>query len=227
MLQIDVITLLPEILAPLLNVGVVGRAHQKGLFQTQFWNPRNYVHDAHKTVDDRPYGGGPGMIMKYAPLKSCFDDIQLTRKSRGKRIYLSPQGQVLTQSLVQKLAQVEHLVLLAGRYEGVDERLIEDEIDEEISIGDYILSGGELACGVMLDAIVRLLPDVLGDPLSAQQDSFSDGLLDYPHYTRPEMINNKKVPEILLSGDHSKIAAWRREQALLRTQIRRPDLLDK
>ena len=170
MLQIDIITLLPEILTPILEVGVVGRAYRKGLFQAQLWNPRDYVYDIHKTVDDRPYGGGPGMIMKYAPLKSCFDDIQKTRNTRGKRIYLSPQGRVLTQKLLQEFAQIDHLILLAGRYEGVDERLIEDEIDEEISIGDYVISGGELACAVMIDGIARLLPDVLGDSLSAQQD---------------------------------------------------------
>ncbi len=229
MLHFDIITLLPDIIMPTLQQGVVGRAHQK-YFTTQFWNPRHYTHDAHHTVDDRPYGGGPGMIMQYAPLKATFDDIcsqscaHDRSSNRGKRIYLSPQGKLFNQQMAQAFSQETNIILLAGRYEGVDERFISTEIDEEVSIGDYILSGGELATAVFIDAVVRLLPNVLHHPESAIQDSFVQHLLDYPHYTRPEIINNLSVPSVLLSGNHQAIQKWRHEQALLRTQQRRPDL---
>ncbi len=223
--HIDVVTLLPELIRPVIAVGVTGRAHENGLFSLTTWNPRDYVFDTHKTVDDRPFGGGPGMVMKYAPLKACLDDIHTKRQSRGLRIYLSPQGRVLTQERVRALAQTSHLVLLCGRYEGVDERLIETEIDEEISIGDYILSGGELGAAVIIDAIARLIPGALNDALSAVEDSFTGHLLDHPHYTRPEAINGLRVPAVLLSGDHGKIKKWRTQIAYERTLQRRPDLL--
>lgn len=222
---IDVVTLLPELIQPVVSVGVTGRAHMNGLFSLTTWNPRDYVFDTHKTVDDRPFGGGPGMVMKYAPLKACLDDIREKRESRGLRIYLSPQGRVLTQQRVRELSQMQHLVLLCGRYEGVDERLIETEIDEEISIGDYVLSGGELGAAVIIDAIARLIPGALNDALSAVEDSFTNHLLDHPHYTRPEEVNGLCVPAVLLSGDHAKIKKWRAQTAYERTLQRRPDLL--
>ncbi|GBU09586.1 tRNA m(1)G37 methyltransferase [Gammaproteobacteria bacterium] len=224
-LQIDVITLLPELVLSVISAGITARAHKLGLFELSTYNPRDYVDDVHKTVDDRPFGGGPGMVMKYAPLKACLDDIS-AKHGRGRRIYLSPQGSVLNQALAQELSCATHLVLLCGRYEGVDERLIINEIDEEISIGDYVLSGGELGAAVLIDAIARLIPGALNSNLSAVEDSFTNSLLDHPHYTRPESINGLDVPKVLLSGDHQKIKEWRAKIALERTQTRRPDLLD-
>ncbi len=223
----DVITLFPEIIENYCELGVVGRAHQKGSIKTQCWNPRKYTTDIHHTVDDRPYGGGPGMVMKYQPLKDAFDDITQMRENRGYRIYLSPRGKVLDQSIVRELQIQSHIVLLCGRYEGVDERIIDSEIDLELSVGDYVLSGGELAANIVIDSVSRLLPDVLSNHESFEQDSFSDGLLDCPHYTRPEEINGMRVPDVLLSGNHKKIAEWRQQKSLSDTLARRPDLINK
>ena len=212
--------------------GVLGRAIKQEIIGLSCWNPRDYTHDRHRTVDDRPYGGGPGMLMKVQPLA---DAICAARQQAGeavKVIYLSPQGQRLEQHKVRQLALSEtgerdaSYILIAGRYEGIDERLIEQYVDEEISIGDYVLSGGELAAIVLIDAMARMIPGVLGDEDSAQQDSFMQGLLDCPHYTRPEVINGRRVPDILLSGDHKAIVRWRLKQSLGRTWLRRPELLE-
>lgn len=219
-------TLFPEMFGAVSGFGVTGRAVERDLLQLGLWNPRNYTDDRHRTVDDRPYGGGPGMVMIYPPLHECLQDIRRTSGS-GRVICLSPQGRPLTQSHVRELVQEEHLILVAGRYEGIDERFIEAEVDEELSIGDYVLSGGELGAMVVIDAVTRLIPGVLGHSDSAEQDSFSDGLLDCPHYTRPEKITGREVPEVLRSGDHAAIERWRLKQALGRTWERRPDLLEQ
>ena len=226
-MRIQVITLFPEEFRPLVGLGVTGRAISTGQVQLELLNPRDYARDRHRSVDDRPYGGGPGMVMAVEPLRST---IQAARERAGEQALvslLSPQGRRLEQAAVRKLAQRQELILVCGRYEGIDERLIELEIDEEWSLGDYVLSGGELAAAVVIDAIMRLLPGVLGDEQSAAQDSFTDGLLDCQHYTRPEEIEGLAVPPVLLSGDHGAIERWRRQQALGRTWLRRPDLLDK
>lgn len=226
-MRFDLVTLFPEMVDNVAEMGVLGRAINKGLIQLKCWNPRDYTHDRHRTVDDRPYGGGPGMLMKVEPLR---DAIHAAREAAGEQarvIYLSPQGKKLDQAGVKALAQCSKLILIAGRYEGVDERIIESEVDEEWSIGDYVLSGGELASLVMIDAIARMIPGVLGDAESAQQDSFMNGLLDCPHYTRPEMIDGREVPKVLLGGDHKAIAQWRLKQALGRTWLRRPELLNE
>lgn len=224
-MRIQVITLFPEAFRPLVSLGVTGRALADGKVRLELLNPRDYARNRHRTVDDRPYGGGPGMVMAVEPLRSA---IRAARERAGEdaRVgLLSPQGRLLQQADARELAQRGELVLVCGRYEGVDERLIELEIDEEWSIGDYVLSGGELAAAVMIDAVTRLLPGVLGDEQSAEQDSFTDGLLDCPHYTRPEEVDGLAVPQVLLSGDHAAIARWRRKQALGRTWLKRPDLL--
>jgi tRNA (guanine37-N1)-methyltransferase len=228
-MRIDVITLFPAMLTTLTECGITGRAIQHGLLQLVTWNPRDTTHDRHRTVDDRPYGGGPGMVMKVQPVRDTLKRIHQETEmiSRGRTIYLSPQGRLLDQKGVQALAALPHLILLAGRYEGFDERLIESQIDEEWSIGDYVLSGGELPAMVLIDAITRLLPGALGNNESAQRDSFMTGLLDYPHYTRPAEIDGRRVPTVLLSGDHAAIARWRLREALGRTWLRRPDLLAK
>ena len=223
-MRIDVVTLFPSMFTALTDYGVSARACQRGLLQLHTWNPRDDAHDRHRTVDDRPYGGGPGMVMKVQPLRDTLRRVRLAAGT-GKTIYLSPQGRSLNQARIRVLAQKDHIILLSGRYEGVDERLIESEVDEECSIGDYVLSGGELAAMVLIDAITRLLPGVLGAEESAAQDSFMEGFLDYPHYTRPEEIDGRRVPAVLLSGDHGAIARWRLRQALGRTWLRRPDLL--
>ena len=226
-MRFDLVTLLPEMVDNVAEAGVLGRAIKKGLIQLKCWNPRDYTHDRHRTVDDRPYGGGPGMLMKVEPLR---DAIHAARKAAGEQarvIYLSPQGRTLDQAGVKELAQYSELILIAGRYEGIDERIIETEVDEEWSIGDYVLSGGELAALVMIDAVARMIPGVLGDAESAEQDSFMDGLLDCPHYTRPEVIDGRAVPEVLLGGNHQVIAQWRMKQALGRTWLRRPELLNE
>jgi tRNA (guanine37-N1)-methyltransferase len=227
-MRIDVVTLFPQLVQTVTECGITGRAVQAGILELLCWNPRDYTHDRHRTVDDKPYGGGPGMLMKYEPL---HDAIQGARNAAeadtGKAsrvIYLSPQGKRLDQQAVNALAQ-HNLILVAGRYEGIDERLIEQDIDEEWSIGDYVLSGGELAAMVLIDATTRLQPGALGDQDSAQLDSFMDGLLDHPHYTRPEKIAGLDVPDVLLSGNHSAIERWRMKQSLGRTWQRRPDLL--
>ena len=229
-----VITLFPEMFEAINQYGVVGRAFQhsrkknekeQNITSLQCWNPRDFTSDKHQTVDDRPYGGGPGMVMKIKPLALAVEAAK-SSLSKAKVIYLSPQGKTLNQQVVKEFSLCEEIILVAGRYEGVDERFVETYVDEEWSIGDYVLSGGELAAMVLIDATVRLLPDVLGHDQSAEQDSFSEGLLDYPHYTRPEQSDIGEVPEVLLSGNHKVINEWRLKQALGRTQQRRPDLLD-
>ena len=226
-MRIDVVTLFPPMFEAVSAYGVTGRAVERGIVELGLWNPRDYTHDRHRTVDDRPYGGGPGMLMKVQPLRDAIHDARAATEETSHVVYLSPQGRPLDQAGVHELAGREHLVLIAGRYEGVDERLIETEVDEEWSIGDYVLSGGELAAMVVIDAVTRLLPGALGHEDSAQQDSFSSGVLDYPHYTRPEVFEGMPVPEVLLSGDHAAIARWREKQALGRTWLRRPELLAK
>ncbi|HPF58722.1 MAG TPA: tRNA (guanosine(37)-N1)-methyltransferase TrmD [Candidatus Competibacteraceae bacterium] len=224
-MRVDVVTLFPEMVETLLRFGVTGRAVERHLLEAVTWNPRDDAKDRHRTVDDRPYGGGPGMVMKVQPLRDTLRRARLAVEPSGKTLYLSPQGRPLTQDGVRQLAGEPRLILLAGRYEGIDERLVDTEVDEEWSIGDYVLSGGELAALVVIDAVVRLLPGVLNDNESAEQDSFMDGLLDCPHYTRPEEIDGRCVPPVLLSGDHTAIARWRRREALGRTWLRRPELL--
>ena len=222
---IDVVALIPEIIEPIIKDGVVSRAYDKGLFELKFWNPRDYSTDRHHTVDARPFGGGPGMVMMYEPLKKVFDAIDDFRGQRGFRIYVSPQGEVLKQERVRKLSELTHIVILCGRYEGVDQRIIDHEIDLELSIGDYVLSGGELAAAVIIDSVVRVLPDAISNEESHLNDSFSDGdLLDHPHYTRPREIDGHVVPEVLFSGDHKKIQLWReskaKEATLQRNKVR-------
>lgn len=229
MLQFDVITLFPQMFDAVTASGVIGRAREKGFYQLVAWNPRDFAHNAYRTVDDRPYGGGPGMVMMPEPLGKALAAARQRQKSTGVKqprvIHLSPQGRLLNHHRVMELAAEQGMVLLAGRYEGVDERVIAREVDDEISIGDYVLSGGELAAMVVIDCIVRQLPGVLGDAESASQDSFVNGLLDCPHYTRPEVYEGEPVPPVLLSGNHAEIRRWRLKQALGRTWQRRPDLL--
>lgn len=225
-LRVDVISLFPEMFAAICDYGITSRAVRQGLLQLNCWNPRTYTDDRHQTVDDRPFGGGPGMVMKIEPLERALMAAQQASETKARVIYLSPQGKTLTQEGVKELAQQERLILIAGRYEGIDERFIETHVDEEWSIGDYVLSGGELPAMVLVDAVTRLLPGALGHAGSAEEDSFSDGLLDCPHYTRPEVYAGKSVPEVLLSGNHEHIRRWRLQQALGRTWERRADLLD-
>ena len=225
-MRIQVITLFPEEFRSLVDLGVTGRAIREGRVQLELLNPRDFATDRHRTVDDRPYGGGPGMVMAVEPLRSTIRAAR-DRAGEGTKVgLLSPQGRVLDQPAIRELAQRQDLILVCGRYEGIDERLIDLEIDEEWSIGDYVLSGGELAAAVMIDAATRLLPGVLGDEQSAEQDSFTDGLLDCQHYTRPENVESLMVPPVLLSGDHGAIERWRKKQSLGRTWLRRPDLLE-
>lgn len=226
-MRIDVITLFPAMIEGLRVGGIAARAVERGLVDLACWNPRDYTTDRHRTVDDRPYGGGPGMVMKVEPLRRAIDAARAAAPAGSPVIYLTPQGRRLDQVGVQKLAALPGMILLAGRYEGIDERIVEHDVDQEWSIGDFVLSGGELAAMVVIDAITRLQPGALGDADSALQDSYMDGLLDYPHYTRPEAIAGQQVPEVLLSGDHAAVARWRKMQALGRTQLRRPDLLDR
>ena len=224
-MRIDVVTLFPQMFEAVSQHGITRRAMEGRLVELEMWNPRDYTHDRHRTVDDRPYGGGPGMLMKVQPLRDALQDARASSEGKAHVVYLSPQGRPLTQNGVRELASHEHLVLIAGRYEGVDERFIEAEVDEEWSIGDYVLSGGELGAMVIIDTVTRLLPGALGHENSAEQDSFSEGLLDTPHYTRPEVFEGRAVPAVLLSGDHQAIARWREKQSLGRTWLRRPDLL--
>ncbi len=224
-MHIAVVSLFPEMFAAVSDYGVTGRAVATGQLRLYLSNPRDYATDKHGTVDDRPYGGGPGMLMKIDTLELAIANARAELGEGAKVVYLSPQGQRFDHAKAQQLAGVELLILVAGRYEGVDERLLEAEVDEEISIGDYVLSGGELAAMVVIDAVSRQLPGVLGHELSAQQDSFAEGLLDCPHYTRPEQYAGRCVPEVLLSGNHEAIRRWRLKQALGRTLERRPDLL--
>ncbi|MGD2081399.1 MAG: tRNA (guanosine(37)-N1)-methyltransferase TrmD [Chromatiales bacterium] len=224
-MRFDVVTLFPAMFRALSGQGITGRAVERGIAQLAFWNPRDYTRDVHRTVDDRPYGGGPGMVMKLEPLRDAILAARAAARPGARVLYLSPQGRRLDQAAVRALAGERGLVLVAGRYEGVDERLIERYVDEELSIGDYVLSGGELAAMVLMDAVIRLIPGALGHEDSAVQDSHEDGLLDCPHYTRPEVIEGMRVPEVLLSGDHQAIRRWRLREALGRTWERRPDLL--
>jgi tRNA (guanine37-N1)-methyltransferase len=225
-MRFDVVTLFPGLFEILRGQGVTGRALERGQAEVWLWNPRDYTQDVHRTVDDRPYGGGPGMLMKVGPLRAAIRDARAA--APGSRVaYLSPQGRVLDQATVREIARRSGIILLAGRYEGVDERLLQRHVDEEWSLGDYVLSGGELPAMVLMDAVIRLLPGVLGHAGSAQHDSHEDGLLDCPHYTRPERIDGLRVPEVLLGGDHEAIRRWRLQQALGRTWLRRPELLER
>ncbi|MGZ4998222.1 MAG: tRNA (guanosine(37)-N1)-methyltransferase TrmD [Methylobacter sp.] len=226
-MRFDVITLFPEMVTAAASYGVTGRAIEREIVSLSVWNPRDYTHDRHRTVDDRPYGGGPGMVMKYQPLHDAVKDAKQAGSEAAKVVYLSPQGKPVTQALLAEVCKVPQLILVAGRYEGIDERFVELDCDEEWSIGDYVISGGELAALIVVDAVTRLLPGVLGVEDSAQQDSHSDGLLDCPHFTRPEQIEGCSVPEVLLGGNHADIDRWRMKQALGRTWQRRPDLLEK
>ncbi len=231
MLQIDVVTLFPHMLDAVTEFGVTGRARERRLYELVAWNPRDFAGNAYRTVDDRPYGGGPGMVMMAEPLEKAVGAAKQRQKSAGvgspKAVYLSPQGKRLDHRKVLELAQEPGLVLVAGRYEGVDERALGRVIDEELSVGDFVLSGGELAAMVVIDCVVRQLPGALGDADSAGQDSFANGLLDCPHYTRPEVYEGIAVPPVLLSGNHAQIARWRLKQALARPWRRRPELLEQ
>ena len=231
MLQFDVVTLFPAMFDAVTELGVTGRARERGLYQFVAWNPRDFTTNVHRTVDDRPYGGGPGMVMMAEPLDKALAAARQRQMSAGvdkpRVVHLTPQGRLLDHALVAELAREPGLVLLAGRYEGVDERLIDRQTIEEVSIGDYVLSGGELAAMVLMDSVVRQLPGALGDAESASQDSFVDGLLDHPHYTRPEVYEGAAVPAVLLSGNHAVITRWRLKQSLGRTWQRRPDLLER
>ena len=226
-MRFDVITLFPDYFRQCLQVGVVGRAFERGLAGLHVWNPRDFTHDNYRRIDERPFGGGPGMVMMADPLMECLDAVVQADEAPAHTVYLSPQGQPFTQAKARELAGRPRLVLLAGRYEGVDQRFVDARIDEEISLGDYVLSGGELPAATVIDAVVRLLDGVLNDADSAIQDSFEDGLLDCPHYTRSEALGTQGVPEVLLSGNHALIARWRRKQSLGRTWLKRPDLLDE
>lgn len=227
---VGVVSLFPEMFEAIARHGVTGRAVSQGRIALEFWNPRDYATDRHRTVDDRPYGGGPGMLMKVDTLRAAIHAArERASEATGQQprvIYLSPQGRRLDQQGVRELASGPPIVVVAGRYEGIDERIVESDIDEEWSIGDYVLSGGELPAMVLIDAAARLVPGVLGHQDSAVEDSFNEGLLDCPHYTRPEEIDGRRVPEVLLSGHHGEIRRWRLKQSLGRTWLRRPDLLE-
>ena len=226
-MQFAVVSIFPGMVRTVADYGVVGRAMERDLASLQVKDPRDYTTDTHRTVDDRPYGGGPGMVMKYEPAAAALQAARSELPVGSPVICLSPAGRVFDQAEAGRLAALPGVILLAGRYEGIDERLIEDEVDEELSLGDFVLSGGEIAAMAVVDAVVRLLPGVLGDEDSAAQDSFVEGILDHPHYTRPEEIEGRRVPEVLLSGDHARIARWRYKQALGRSFLRRPDLVKK
>jgi len=226
-MQIAVVSLFPEMVGQVGEYGVVGRAVERQLLSLHCENPRDYADDVHRTVDDRPYGGGPGMVLKFEPTAGAIRATRERLPTGSPVVCLSPQGEVFDQAAARRFAELPGLILLAGRYEGVDERLIEKEVDEELSLGDFVLSGGEIAAMAVIDAVARLLPGVLGDEDSAAQDSFMQGLLDHPHYTRPETIEGQRVPAVLLSGDHARIARWRYKQALGRSYLRRPDLIEQ
>ena len=232
-MRIDLVSLFPEFVAQCAGFGVVGRAQERGLLAIHGWNPRDHAEGNYRRVDDRPFGGGPGMVMLIDPLRACLQAARAADPTPGKVIYLSPQGERLTQAKVRELAGRERLILICGRYEGIDERLVAAEVDEELSIGDYVLSGGELAAAVVIDAVARLQEGALNDAESAAQDSFETGsgdgplLLDCPHYTRPVEHDLGTVPAVLQSGNHAEIARWRRQQALGRTWLRRPELIDE
>ena len=224
-MKFEIITLFPEMFFAIKEEGVIARAIKKSIISVREWQLRDFSSNKYKNVDDKPYGGGGGMVMQVKPIRSCIAKIK-EQSPKTKVIYLSPQGQALNQSLVEKLASFDSITLLCGRYEGVDERIIENDIDYEVSIGDYVISGGELAAMVLIDSVSRRLPNVLGNEGSLK-DSFTDNLLDYPHYTRPEIIDSQVVPEVLLSGNQAKIDAWRHEQSIKNTKQKRPDLITK
>jgi len=224
-MRFDVISLFPEMIQEGSSYGVTGKAIKQDVVGLSVWNPRDYTHDKHRTVDDRPYGGGPGMVMKYQPLSDAVDAAKKSKNIESKVVCLTPQGKKITQKLLIEATQIPQLILVAGRYEGIDERFIDVVCDEEWSLGDYVISGGELAALIVIDAVTRLIPGVLGDAESAEQDSYMDGLLDHPHFTRPEQDGFGEVPQVLLSGNHEAIRQWRLKQALGRTSLRRADLL--
>lgn len=231
-MQFEVFTLLPDVFPPYLESSILQRARQRGLLEVRVHNIRDYTHDKHHTTDDTPYGGGGGMVMKPGPVFEAVESVLGPASARTQPVavpvvLLTPQGRVFTQRVAEELSQYERIVLLCGRYEGVDERIREHLITDEISVGDYVLTGGELPALILIDAVTRLIPEVLGDPTGAEDDSHAMGLLEYPHYTRPPEFRGWKVPDVLLSGDHAKIEKWRREQALLRTYQKRPDMLEK
>ena len=225
-MRIDVVTLFPELVAAVGGCGITGRAVERGLLTLATWNPRDYTRDRHRTVDDRSYGGGPGMVMKVEPLRDAIHAARAADARPVRTVYLSPQGRRVDQAWVAAAAEAGRLLLVAGRYEGVDERLIDAEVDEELSLGDFVLSGGEPAAMAVIDAVTRLLPGALGDAASATADSFADGLLDHPHYTRPEEFDGRRVPDVLVGGDHEAVRRWRLREALGRTWLRRPELID-
>ena len=225
-MRIEVVTLFPALIADALRYGVLARAVERGLLSVGSEDPRAHTEDAHRTVDDRPYGGGPGMVLKPEPLCAAIEAARRRLPAGSVRVALGAQGEPLTQRRVASLARLPGLVLIAGRYEGIDERVMALAVDQEVSIGDYVLSGGELPALVLIDALARLLPGALGDERSSAQDSFADGLLDWPHYTRPEVYEGARAPEVLCSGDHAAIERWRRKQSLGRTWLRRPDLFN-
>jgi tRNA (guanine37-N1)-methyltransferase len=224
-MNFGVISIFPQMFSALTNFGVTGRAFQQGLCSVEYFNPRDYSEDVHKSVDDRPYGGGPGMVMMYEPLKGAI--LAARDMVPGPVVYLSPQGKSLSVERLRDLHQQRNVTFLCGRYEGIDERIVRKHVDEEISIGDYVISGGELAAMVIMDALIRLIPGALGHELSAEEDSFSHGLLDTSHYTRPQTVDGMGVPGILLTGNHQEISRWRQLQSYERTLARRPELLAK
>ena len=226
-MRIDIITLFPEMCETVMSESIVGRARKKGAIEVECHQLRDYAFDKHKRVDDTTYGGGMGMLLMAEPIALCFEDICKKTEARPHLIYMSPQGETLTQKKLSELSQYENICILCGHYEGVDERVLEEYVDEQISIGDYVLTGGELPAMVMIDTIARLVPGVLNNSESAEYDSFQDGLLEYPQYTRPEIWHDKQVPEVLLSGHHGNIEKWRRQQSLKRTFERRPELLEQ
>ncbi len=226
-MQMQVVTIFPEMVNTIGEYGVVGRAVEREVISLECQNPRDFTVDVHRTIDDRPYGGGPGMVMKYEPAAAAIAAAKEKLPAGSPVVCMSPQGAVFDQATAQRFAGLAGIIFLAGRYEGIDERLIESEVDEELSLGDFVISGGEIAAMAVIDAVTRLLPGVLGDETSAMQDSFMEGLLDHPHYTRPEELDGRRVPEVLLSGDHARIARWRYQQALGRSFQRRPDLVEK
>lgn len=223
---VGVISLFPEMFRAVTDFGVTSQAVKKGLLSLETWNPRDFTHDKHRTVDDRPYGGGPGMLMMVQPLRDAIKTAKQSAPGKTKVIYLSPQGRKLDQAGVEELATNDNLLLICGRYEGIDERIIQSEVDEEWSIGDFVLTGGELPAMTLIDSVARFIPGVLGDFASAEEDSFANGLLDCPHYTRPEELDGIEVPKVLKSGNHQDIRLWRLQQSLGRTWLRRPELLE-
>ena len=222
-----VISLFPEMFRAVTEYGVTGRAVKQGLIEVETWNPRDFTHDKHRTVDDRPFGGGPGMLMKIQPLRDAIHAAKAAAGADSHVIYMSPQGRKLDQNGVRELAARKRIIMIAGRYEGIDERIVETEIDEEWSVGDYVMSGGELPAMTLIDTVSRFVPGTLGHKDSALEDSFADGLLDCPHYTRPELFEDRRVPDVLMSGNHGEIRRWRLQQALGRTWLRRPELLEQ